>query len=273
MTFARTLGRAVRVEGVGLHMGARASVELRPHAGPGIRFQRDGTTISATLANVVDTRLATTLGVGGVRVAMVEHLCAALVGAGIDAVEVAVDGPELPVLDGSALPWLEAIDGAGTADTDAPLSPFVVSQAVIVSRDGGWARVDPAPAFDLDVTVEFGHPRIGAQRFTGRAAGDVFRTEIAPARTFGFLRDADALRAAGLARGASLENTVVYDDHGVMNPGGLRWPDEAVRHKALDAVGDIALLGAPLLGKLTTYRAGHSLHRDLIEALLASPLR
>lgn len=261
-----TLAAPARVAGIALRSGRPAVVELRPAAPDhGLVFYRDGVAIPARIDHVVDTTLATTLGVPGRAVSMVEHLCAALHAAGIDNAAIHVHGDELPVLDGSAAPWLSAVRPLAQA---ARRSPLVVTTPVEVHDDaGGYARLEPAASFELDVTIEFAHPAIGHQRWRGDLAD--FGAELAWARTFGFLADADRLRAAGLARGASLENTVVYDAEGAMNPGGLRAPDEAVRHKALDAVGDAALLGAPLRGRLVTRRAGHTLHRRLFAALLA----
>jgi UDP-3-O-[3-hydroxymyristoyl] N-acetylglucosamine deacetylase len=268
VTHQHTIERVVRVTGVALRTGRSSTVELRPAAeDTGICFVRDAVQVPAQVAHVVDTRLATTLGAGGVTITMVEHLCAALRGAGVDNVAVHVEGDELPVLDGSARPWLDVLEPR----RQGALRRFcVVERVVEVRGEGGWARLEPADAFELDLTITFDHPSIGLQRYVGRGDGAAFRDGIAWARTFGFLRDAELLRAAGLAHGASLENTVVYDDTRVLNPGGLRSVDEAVRHKALDAVGDAALLGAPLKGRLVAFRAGHTLHHALFRALLAT---
>jgi len=261
-----TLAAPARVAGIALRSGRIAHAELRP-APPdhGVVFYTDGHPVPARIDTVVDTTLATTLGAHGHRVSMVEHLCAALHAAGVDNVAVHVDGDELPVLDGSAAPWMAAMTPLAQA---ARRRPLVVEEPIEIRDEaGGWARLEPADGFELDIGIEFAHPAIGRQRWCGDLSR--FGAELAWARTFGFLADADRLRAAGLARGASLENTVVYDAEGPMNPGGLRAPDEAVRHKALDAVGDAALLGAPLHGRLVTWRAGHTLHRRLFSELLA----
>lgn len=269
-----TVAAPLRVRGIGLRQGHAAAVELRPAAeGAGRTFVIGGVRIPATVAHVVDTRLATTLGLDGARVSMVEHLCAALYGCGIDNVDVHVEGDEVPVLDGSARTWVEAIESVGRASQTMARRPLTVREEVRVEVNGAWATLAPAPQFELDLTIDFSHPSIRRQRYVGHAEGPAFREHLSWARTFGFLRDAEQLRAAGLARGASLENTVVYDDSGVLNPGGLRHPEEAVRHKALDAVGDMALLGRPLHARLTACRAGHALHIAVLNAVVSAATR
>jgi UDP-3-O-[3-hydroxymyristoyl] N-acetylglucosamine deacetylase len=191
-------------------------------------FVVGGVHIPATLDHVVDTFLATTLGKNGARVALVEHVCAALHAAGIDNVELHVEGEEIPVLDGSSRVWGDALLAAGVVAQGAPRREVRVEAPVEVVADGAWARFEPADTFELDLHVDYAHPAIGEQRYAGPATGASFFTELAWARTFGFLADAERLRAAGIARGASLENTVVYDGAGVLNPDGLRAPDEVV---------------------------------------------
>lgn len=263
-----TLGRPFRVAGIGLRGGRPVAVEARPApVGTGRVFVVDGVAVPATVEHVVDTFLATTLGRDGARVSLVEHLCAALYAAGVDNVAVHVEGAELPVLDGSAREWCAAIRAAGVVGQDAPRRVVAVTEPVEVRADAAWARLEPADDFEIDLGVEFAHPAIGTQRYVGPALGDAFAAELAWARTFGFYRDAEPLRAAGIARGASLDNTVVYDDTGVMNVDGLRAPDEAVRHKALDLVGDAALLGAAIRGRFAAFRAGHALHVALLRKL------
>lgn len=261
-----TLARPFTVHGVGLHTGAPTAVTVSAGAvGAGRVFVVGGVDIPAALDAVVDTRLATTLGRGDARVTMVEHLLAALLAAGVDNARIVVDGPEVPVLDGSARTWVAAIDHAGVVAQAAARSPIAITRPVRVTHGDAWAELTPAPAFELDVVIDFPHPRIGRQAWAGPVSGRAFHA-LADARTFGFRSDAERLWASGLARGASLDNTVVFDADAVLNPDGLRSHDEPVRHKALDAVGDAALLGAPLLGRLTAYKAGHALHRALFEA-------
>lgn len=260
-TWQQTLRRPFRVAGIGLHGGRPARVTVKPaEPGAGRSFVVRGTRIPATLESVIDTYLATSLGRAGERVSMVEHLCAALYAEGIDNAEIHVDGDEVPVLDGSARLWCEAIRNTGIARQGAPCPSLRIEEAVRVEHEGSWAMLVPSDTFELEVSIDFAHRVIGAQRYSGTLAS--FRAELAWARTFGFLRDADRLHAAGLARGASLDNTVVYDDERAMNP--LRSDDEAVRHKALDVIGDVALLGRPLLGRLVAHRAGHALHVALM---------
>ncbi|MDP2310352.1 MAG: UDP-3-O-acyl-N-acetylglucosamine deacetylase [Pseudomonadota bacterium] len=266
-----TLGRPFRVAGVGLRGGLPAAVEVRPApANTGRIFVVEGVSIPATVEHVVDTRLATTLGRKGARVSLVEHLCAALYAAGVDNAEIHVEGDEIPALDGSARLWGRAVRQAGLVAQGAPRRVLVLREPVEVRGDDAWARFDPADRFELDLTIAFDHPSIGTQRYAGAATGRSFFAELAWARTFGFFRDAEPLRVLGIARGVSLENTVVYDDAGIMNPEGLRAADEAVRHKALDAVGDAALLGVPVRGRFSAYRAGHALHLALLRRITES---
>lgn len=263
-----TLARPFRIHGVGLRTGETVCAELRPAAAhSGRTFIVGDIRVPATVDHVVDTRLATTLGIGAARVSMVEHLCAALYACGVDNVDIHVEGTEIPVLDGSSRAWVEAIGNAGLTPQPAARRSIVVRSTVRVELGDGWAEMVPAPEFQLDLSVDFPHPCIGHQRYVGAATGLAFQRDVAWARTFGFLRDAEALRAAGLALGASLDNTVVYDTTSVLNPSGLRHPEEAVRHKALDAVGDASLVGAVIRGRMRAHRAGHALHVALFRAL------
>lgn len=267
MKYQQTVAAPVSVEGVGLMSGLACRATLHPApVGSGICFYRDGVCVPARLRHVVDLRLATTLGRRGVTIGLVEHLCAALWAAGVDNAAVHVEGPEVPVLDGCAARWTATLEAVGLRVQDAPRRFIRVREPVRVSHGESWAELVPAEDFELEVGVEFAHPAIGIQRWAGTVDEASFRAELGWARTFGFLHEAQALRAAGRARGANLENAVVYDADGVMNPGGLRAPDEAVRHKALDAVGDAALLGARLRGRLRAWRAGHALHHALFRA-------
>jgi UDP-3-O-[3-hydroxymyristoyl] N-acetylglucosamine deacetylase len=268
VTQQHTLARPFRVSGIGLRGGQAVSAEVRPApVGTGRVFVVGGVPIPATVEHVVDTRLATTLGRDGRRVSLVEHLCAALHATGVDNAEIVVTGDELPALDGSARLWVEAIANAGLRPQGAPRRIARIVREIRISHGDSSASLLPASAFELDVTIAFDHPRIGTQRYVGTA--EAFRADLAWARTFGFFRDAEPLRAAGITRGVTLDNTVVYDDGDVLNPGGLRAPDEAVRHKALDAVGDVSLVGAVLHGRLTVARAGHAVHLALLRELLA----
>jgi len=271
----RTIGRAVSVAGIGLHGGQSVRVELRPAAPGACRaFTQAGRSpIPATLDRVCDAHLATRLAGDGWTVRTVEHLLAAAFALDIDDLEVEVIGDELPVLDGSAQGWLEALDRAGLVDGAGRPDQFRVSAPVLVRDGDRWARLEPHDGLDLHAEVCFDHPAVGHHRvhFDGTAAA--FRRDIAPARTFGFAPDVAALRAAGLARGGSLDNAVVFGDDGPLNPSGLRFPDEPARHKMLDLCGDLALLGARLRGRLTTTRPGHALTHALLRAAVKDGTR
>lgn len=259
-----TIGREVQVAGVGLRKGEPASVRLAPACEHhGRSFYVAGKPIPATIDRVVDATLATTLGAEGVRIALVEHLLAALAGAGIDNVDIHVEGDELPILDGTAMAWLGVLAGAGTKEQSAPRREWTVRAPVRVNEGSSWAVLLPSPHFSLDVSVDFAHASIGSQRWAGVVDG-AFGSDLAWARTFGFRADAERLLAMGIARGASLDNTLVFDVDGPMNPGGQRAVDEVVRHKALDAVGDLALIPGYPKVLLRTSRAGHRLHHTLL---------
>ena len=254
----------MEVHGLGLHRGEATRVRLRPApVNHGRIFLVQGVQIPATVQYVVDTRLATTLGTDGVRVGMVEHLCAALYACGVDNVVIEVDGGEVPVLDGSARLWVNCLQAAGLRAQGAPRQALRLDAPVRVEHQDSWIELHPHPALHLEVGVHFDHPSIGTQRWQGSLPR--FQEELSWARTFGFYRDAQALRAAGLARGASLENTLVYADEGAMD--AARASDEVVRHKALDIVGDLALLGRPVHGQLRAWKAGHALHLELVRRL------
>lgn len=247
------------VEGVAIHSGARARVTLERTDGP-IHFVRRGVRIEARVQNVVGTDHATTLGCDGERIHLVEHLLAALRLAGFwHGVSVVADADELPILDGSAAPWREAIAELGPPPPAPP--PIVPESPIVIERGSASARVIPGEA-SLCCSVDVPHPSIGRQRWCGTP--ERFG-ELEDARTFGFLRDAVSLRQRGLALGASSAHAIVFTDDGPLSP--LRHPDEPVRHKALDAIGDLALLGAPISAHIDIERGSHALHLDLMQAL------
>lgn len=249
--------------GHGVHSGDPCTVRLHRYDGP-IVLRRAGRTIAPTIASVVGSRGATILGTDGARVSMVEHLFAALQIRGVwSGVAIEVDADELPILDGSAAPWFEAL--GALAPFDPPPEPSRVEAEI--HRDGAFAGVDAGPR-GLDVQIAFDHPAIGTQ--TWRGGPDAW-TELLPARTFGFARDAATLRAAGLASGAKPENAIVFGDDASLEP--LRFPDEPVRHKALDALGDLYLLGRPFAGRLRVRRGGHELHHRLVSRIVAASSR
>lgn len=272
----RTLKKATRTTGVGLHTGVRVEMTLRPApVDTGIVFQRSDLpkfpSIPALAANVGDTRLSSTLNVDGASISTVEHLMSALAGLGIDNLFVDVAGPELPIMDGSAGPFVFLLQSAGIAEQNARKRYLRVTAPVEVSDGDKWARFTPFDGFRLDFTIDFPHPVFGSENrnVVVDFAFDSYAKEIARARTFGFMQDVEAMRAAGLGLGGSLQNAVVLDEFRVLNSEGLRYDNEFVRHKVLDAIGDLYLLGHPLIGQYTAYKSGHALNNKLARALVA----
>ena len=274
----RTLKAAIGCVGVGLHSGCRVEVTLRPApAGSGVVFRRVdlGLDLPARFDHVADTRLCTVLALPDrpdVCVGTIEHLMAALSALGVGNVVVEVDGPELPVLDGSAAPWLFLLDCAGLAALDAPASVVEVLRPVRVEDGEAFAELRPSRSpLDLTMAIEFDAAAIGRQALTLQLDEGAFRQELAAARTFTQVHEVAGLQAAGLARGGSLDNAVVVDGARVLNPAGLRMTDEFVRHKMLDAVGDLFLAGAALQGRFVGHRSGHALNNYLLRLLFADP--
>ena len=276
--FQRTLQRTVGTQGIGLHSGRTINLTISPApAGTGVVFVRTdlepAVVVPARTENVVDTALATTLGVqvGGrtVRVGTVEHLLSALYGMGIDNARVEVDGPEVPVMDGSAGPFLFMLKGAGVEVQKHFKRFLVVRHPVEVAEGEKIARLVPARTFGISCTIDFDHPLIRSQILRFDFSDRTYHREIGRARTFGFLRDVERMKAAGLGLGGSLDNAIIVDDFSILNPDGLRFPDEFVRHKILDAIGDLALIGMPVIGHLTAVKSGHALNHRLTTALLA----
>ncbi|MEZ4281352.1 MAG: UDP-3-O-acyl-N-acetylglucosamine deacetylase [Myxococcota bacterium] len=290
-----TIARAVRWRGIGLHGGKPAVVEVQPapvDAGlvfvvPGEAGERD-VEIPALPASVHSTARATTLASAcaapesaGDRgaddptralIATVEHLLAALYALGIDTARIVVGGGEIPVLDGSAAPYALRLRRAGTRRLGAPRRSLAVVREHEIRLDDRRIRVAPCDGLSIDYTIDFDHPCIGRQHFElARLDPATFERELAPARTFGFAREVEALRSLGLGCGGDLGNTLVLDESGLLNPDGLRFPDEFVRHKVVDLLGDLALLGADLQARVTVERGGHGLHHALIRALLEEP--
>ena len=274
----RTIASAETCVGVGVHRGERVVLTLKPGLPDmGVVFVRTDVTdrdnrVPALASAVVSALLSTEIAnAAGVTVCTVEHLMAALCAKGVDNVVVELDGPELPIMDGSSLAFCRMIDQAGLRLQAAPRRYIEVLSEVSAGEGACFARLVPADGFELDVAIDFTSGAIGRQRWAGGVTTESFDQELACARTFGFLDQVEALRARGLARGGSLENAVVVDGDEVVNEEGLRFPDEFVRHKALDCVGDLYLLGAPILGRMVGERVGHLLNNKLARALLADP--
>ena len=270
----RTLRSAICCVGTGLHSGRPVRVALRPAAGTGIVFHRTdlGVSIPATHDHVTDTRLCTVLSRGDARVGTIEHLMAAFAACGITDATVDVDGPELPVLDGSSSPWVFLIDCAATVALDAPARTVVVRRTVRVTEGDAWAELRPNSShggLDLSLSIEFTATAIGRQALTLTLSEAMFRAQLAECRTFVLVDDIAALQSVGLAAGGSLDNAIVVDGARVLNPAGLKCPDEFVRHKMLDAIGDLALTGAALNARFTGHKSGHALNNRVLRALFA----
>jgi UDP-3-O-[3-hydroxymyristoyl] N-acetylglucosamine deacetylase len=275
----RTLRNPIRATGVGLHTGQRVCLDLKPApVNTGVVFRRVDLTpaveIRALAANVTDTTLSTTLTQDGCSVSTVEHLMAALAGLGIDNIVIDMDAPEVPIMDGSAGPFVFLIQSAGIAEQDAPKRFLRVRRAVQVQEQGDKsAGFYPHDGFKVGFGIDFEHPVLkhSPAHIEVDFATTSFVREVSRARTFGFIDDIDQLQARGLARGGSFENTVVVGAQAVLNPTGLRYSDEFVRHKLLDAVGDLYLAGYSLLGEYRAHKSGHGLNNRALRALLAAP--
>jgi UDP-3-O-[3-hydroxymyristoyl] N-acetylglucosamine deacetylase len=272
----RTIRSVIRATGVGLHSGLKVNLELRPApADNGIVFRRTDLTppveIRADARAVGDTRLASCLSSGGATISTVEHLMSALAGLGVDNVFVDVDASELPIMDGSASTFVYLIQQAGIAEQTAPKKFVRVTRSVEVREGDKWARLDPYEGFSLEFSIEFRHPAIErtGTRVKIDFAHQSYIDDVARARTFGFMHEVEYLRQNGLAQGGSLDNAIVMDEYRVLNSDGLRYADEFVKHKVLDAIGDLYILGHPLLAAFSAHKSGHALNNALLHALLA----
>lgn len=276
MVFQQTLQQPVALNGIGLHSGQPARLVLNPaRPGHGIVFARTdipgAPQIPADFRHVVCTQLATTLGTfdGKVTISTVEHVLAALMGMGIDNALVEIDGPEVPIMDGSSAPFSEAIQRAGIV-SQAQLRPYLVLRRRVEVKVGEkWAFAEPSARLEVHGSIEWDHPSVGYQEFH-YVDGKTSFAELSGARTFCFLRDVEAMRARGLARGGSLQNAVVLNEALVLNPEGLRYPDELARHKVLDALGDFKLAGVRIHAFVRMHRAGHDLHAQLLKAIFSN---
>jgi UDP-3-O-[3-hydroxymyristoyl] N-acetylglucosamine deacetylase len=274
----RTLKTTIKTTGVGLHTGVRVELVLRPaQPDTGIVFHRvdlaTTVTIPADARNVGDTRLSSSLEKDGAKISTVEHLMSALAGLGIDNVNVDVAGPELPIMDGSAGPFVFLLQSAGIVEQNAPKRYFRVKMPVEIRNGDKWARFEPHHGFVLDFTIDFPHPVFGSENrhVVIDFAEHSYTKEVSRARTFGFMQDVEAMRSAGLALGGSLQNAIVLDETRVLNSEGLRYDNEFAKHKVLDAIGDLYLLGHPLIGKFTAFKSGHALNNAVCRELLSRP--
>jgi UDP-3-O-[3-hydroxymyristoyl] N-acetylglucosamine deacetylase len=275
-----TLRNRAAVSGIGVHSGLPATLTMIPaEADTGVVFIRCGVDgqpdreIRANVRAVTATEFATVLGnAEGPLCSTAEHVLAALAGLGVDNAIIEIDGPEVPIMDGSAAAFVAAVDQAGVVELPAPRRYVRVLKPVRVAKDDAYGELLPyADGFRIELEIEFNHPLIGRQGLALDVDPDSFRRELARARTFGFMRDVAKLWSAGFALGASFENTLVINEQRLLNPEGLRFVDEFARHKALDAIGDLALAGAPLLGAYRSVRGGHTLNHAVLSALMADP--
>src|SRR5919109_1762882 len=272
MDAQRTLRRQISCAGIGLHSGNKVTLTLKPAAADtGIRFRRTDVNVEipATIAHVTGLQYATVLGKDGATVETVEHLLAALVSSGIDNVVVELNRNEVPIMDGSAAPFLFLVQEAGVKKLSAVRKHLKIVRPVQITDGDKRIAVYPSDHFKVSYTISFDHPLLRHQSRTERITEQSFAESIAAARTFGFLKEVEWMRQNRLALGGSLENAIVIGDTGVLNP--LRFEDEFVRHKILDAIGDLALLGYPIIGHVVAHRAGHALHTALVSQLLAEP--
>jgi len=271
----RTLKNVIRATGVGLHTGEKVYLTLRPApSDTGIIFRRidlpEPVEIRACPENVSDTRLSTTLECNGARVSTVEHLMSAFAGLGIDNAYVDLTAAEVPIMDGSAGPFVFLVQSAGIAEQSAPKRFMRIKKKIRLEEGDKWACFEPFEGFKVSFAIEFDHPtfRNSTQNASVDFSTTSFVREVSRARTFGFMGDLEALRAAGLARGGGLDNAIVLDEYRILNDDGLRYEDEFVKHKVLDAIGDLYLLGHPLIGAFSAHKSGHSLNNRLLRELV-----
>ncbi len=275
MRFETTVQRPVETRGVGLHSGVPVSVRILP-APPstGIVFLRsdlDNTPVPASWRHVARVSYATSLMCRSVLISTTEHMLSVFYSMGLDNAYVQIDNLEVPILDGSGQPWVELLQEAGIRQYRRRRRYMRIRRPVTVENGDKRISILPADQFLLTCDVFFDHPLIGRQCMEMEVTPERYAREIAPARTFGFEHDLDAMRQMGLIRGASMENAICFQPHGVLNPGGLRFPDECCRHKALDLIGDLALIGRPLLGHVVAERAGHAMHAALVARIMSDP--
>lgn len=274
----QTLKKEICTKGIGVHSGKEATVHIKPApANHGIKFIRtdiaENNVIDAKFDSVVDTRLCTVIeNALGVNVSTIEHIMSALYGMEIDNALIEIDGPEMPIMDGSSAPFVALIDKAGSATQDRTRNILKVTKPIRIEDGDKFISIEPSNTFELECSIEFPHPVIGKQSFTFSFAKGNYNFEISRARTFGFAHEIETLRKMGLAKGGSLENAIGIDENGVMNPEGLRYvPDEFVRHKVLDCIGDLYLAGAFLQAKVVAHKPSHALNNLILRKLFAMP--
>ncbi|WP_297963873.1 UDP-3-O-acyl-N-acetylglucosamine deacetylase [uncultured Campylobacter sp.] len=267
-----TIAKKVHNVGIGLHKGEPIRLTLEPlEAGSGIVFYRSdlGVSFKAEPKNVINTQMATVVGNEKGYISTIEHLMSAINAYGIDNIRIIVDANEIPVMDGSSASFCMLLDEAGVRELDANKKALIIKRAVEIREGDKLVRLSPSKSPKFDYTIKFSHPLIGTQHYVFEFSKKAYLKEISRARTFGFLKDVQALRSMGLALGGSLENAVVIDENKILNPEGLRFENEFVRHKILDAIGDLALVGAPILGDYMAFAGSHDLNHKLTLAVLA----
>ena len=273
--YQRTIARPISFTGIGLHSGEEINVTIRPgDENTGIVFLRTDLPIpieiKANVENVVSTQFATTLGHNGARISTVEHLLAAFMGLGIDNARIEIDSSEVPIMDGSASPFIYLLRNAGTVVQNRYKRFLIIKKPMRITDGDKRAALVPFRGLKISYTVDFNHHIISNQSFSMELSNGFFEREICRARTFGFLKDVEGLKANGLAKGGSLDNTIVVGNYRILNEDGLRFPDEFVRHKILDSIGDLSLLGVPVVGHLIAYKSGHTLNHELMNKVISS---
>ncbi|AWK60950.1 UDP-3-O-[3-hydroxymyristoyl] N-acetylglucosaminedeacetylase [Helicobacter cinaedi PAGU611] len=268
----KTIKNKVEIVGVGLHKGVPVRMELEPlDVNSGIVFYRSDLRASIELKpeNVIDTTMATVLGKGEARISTIEHLLSAIHAYGIDNIRICLNNEEVPIMDGSSIGYCMLIEEAGVISQDAPKKAIAIKKPIEIQDDKKFVRVEPSERTIFDFSIDFSHPAIRQQHYKFTFSTKAYKQEIARARTFGFLHEVNYLRSIGLAKGGDLSNCIVLDESGILNKDGLRYKEEFVRHKILDAIGDMALLGMPLLGTYVSYAGSHKLNHLLTKQLLS----
>ncbi len=276
MLYQRTIARDIIVTGIGIHSGKKVTMHLYPSdCDTGVQFKRvdvkGASWVKADALSVGATENNTTIGAGAEAIHTVEHLLSVFYGLGINNVKIEIDGPEVPIMDGSGASFVFLLKETGLKILNKSKKFLVVLDKVRVDFEDKWATIEPHPNLSVESTIVFAHPKIKKQNFSFEFSCENYIEQISRARTFGMLRDVDMLKRKGLIKGGSLDNAIVLDDYNVVNPEGLRFEDEFIRHKILDTIGDVSLLGYEIAGKITTYKSGHNVHNLLCRKLLETP--